>query len=91
MKNTKKDSKKNHANDIKIYLKKKKIKDEKRLDKDIKILLKKKKKKRHQYYLKRYLNVLLYTFRRDIICETFAEFIFMFLYPRAYVLQEKKL
>ena len=45
MKNTKKDSKKNHANDIKIYLKKKKIKDEKRLDKDIKILLKKKNKK----------------------------------------------
>ena len=45
MKNTKKDSKKNHANDIKIYLKKKKIKDEKRLNKGIKILLKKKNKK----------------------------------------------
>ena len=47
------------------------------------------KEKRHQYYLERYLNVLLYTLRRDIICETFAEFIFMFLYPRACVLWKK--
>ena len=39
--------------DIKIFLKKKKIKGEKRLEKDIKILLKEKKEKRYQYYLER--------------------------------------
>ena len=40
-----KDSKKKHVKDIKIFLKKKNIKGEKRLEKDIKVLLKKKKKK----------------------------------------------
>ena len=45
IKSTKKDSKKQHAKNIKIFLKKKKKKGEKRLEKDIKILLKKKKKK----------------------------------------------
>ena len=38
----KKDSKKKYVNDIKIFLKQKKIKDKKRLDKNIKIFLKKK-------------------------------------------------
>ena len=38
---------------MKIFLKKKKIKGEKRLEKDIKILLKEKKEKRYQYYLER--------------------------------------
>ena len=42
---TKKDSKRKHVKDIKIFLKKKKIKGEKRLEKDIKTLLKKNKKK----------------------------------------------
>ena len=45
IKNTKKDSKKQHAKNIKIFLKKKKQKAKKKLEKDIKILLKKKKKK----------------------------------------------
>ena len=45
IKNTKKDSKKRHVKDIKIFLKKKKRKGEERLEKDIKILLKKKTKK----------------------------------------------
>ena len=44
IKNTKKDSKKQHAKNIKIFLKKKKQKAKKSLEKDIKILLKKKKK-----------------------------------------------
>ena len=38
----KKDSKKKHMQDIKIFLKKKKLKGEKRLEKDIEILQKKK-------------------------------------------------
>ena len=42
----KKDSKKKHVEDIKIFLMKKKTKCKKRLEKDIKILLKKKRKKR---------------------------------------------
>ena len=37
--------------DIKIFLKKKKLKDEKMLEKDIGILLKKREDKRHQYYV----------------------------------------
>ena len=45
IKNTKKDSEKKHAKDIKIFLKKNKIKGKKRLKKDIKILLQKRKKK----------------------------------------------
>ena len=45
IKNTKEDPKKKHVKDIKIFLKKKKIKDENRLEKSIKILLKNKKKK----------------------------------------------
>ena len=40
-----KDSQKKHVKDVKIFLKKKKIKGKKSLQKDIKILLKKKKKK----------------------------------------------
>ena len=45
IKNTKKDSEKKHVKDMKIFVKKKKIKGVKRLGKDIKILLKKEKKK----------------------------------------------
>ena len=45
MKNTKKDSEKKHAKDMKIFLKKKQTKAEKTLEKDIKLLLNKKKKK----------------------------------------------
>ena len=45
IKNTKKDYKKKHMNETKIFLKKEKVKYEKRLEKDITILLKKKKKK----------------------------------------------
>ena len=41
-----KDSEKKPMKDMKIFLKKRKIKDEKRLKNDIKILLKKKKKKK---------------------------------------------
>ena len=44
-KKTKKDSKKKHVKDIKIFLKEKRTKGKKRPQKDIKILLKKKKKK----------------------------------------------
>ena len=46
MKNAKEDCEMKDVKDIKIFLKQKKTKDEKRLKKDIKILLKKKKKKR---------------------------------------------
>ena len=46
MKNAKKDGEMKDVKDIKIFLKQKKTKDEKRLKKDIKTLLKKKKKKR---------------------------------------------
>ena len=42
---TKKDSKKKQLKDIKIFLKKKNIKHEKRLEKDIKVFMKTKKKK----------------------------------------------
>ena len=45
IKNITRDSEKRHIKDVKIFLKKKKIKGEKRLEKDIKILLKKKMKK----------------------------------------------